>query len=72
MRTSQSETEPRPGFHRIKYAAAALNMSPEMLESAAERGELALEVIRIGPRRVRFVRASDLQRVLDSHPTPNR
>ncbi|AVR89532.1 hypothetical protein Tharo_2644 [Thauera aromatica K172] len=60
-------TEPTTGLYRLAAVAALCGMSPALYEAAAVRGEVP-EVLHIGPRGLRFVRALDLNRFLNGEP----
>ena len=58
------------GLWRIGPAAAKLGMSADALEAASLDGSIPIEVLKIGPRGLRYVRYSQLQAFLGAHPSP--
>jgi hypothetical protein len=56
--------EDKPGLWRIAPAAAKLGMTPDALEAASQDGSLPIEVMRIGPRGLRYVRYAELRAFL--------
>ncbi|AMO36230.1 helix-turn-helix transcriptional regulator [Thauera humireducens] len=53
-------TQSTPGLWRLKTVAARLGLHPETLAAAAEAREVPLTLIRIGPRGIRFFKASEV------------
>jgi hypothetical protein len=60
--------EDRAGLWRIAPAATKLGISPDALEAASLAGTIPIEVLRIGPRSLRYVRFSELQAFLAARP----
>ncbi len=60
----QHGTPPSPGLWRIAAAAHEVGMTPDAFADACDRGDIPIEVIRLGPRQFRYIRASELQAFL--------
>ncbi|MFJ1255985.1 helix-turn-helix transcriptional regulator [Cupriavidus sp. CuC1] len=60
MDRNQVAASAPPGLYRIAAAAALVGISPDLLESAIKRGEAPLTLLRLGSRRMLFVRAVEL------------
>lgn len=61
-------TEPTPGLYRVAYAANRCGLSTEAFVTAADLGDIPVPVLRIGPRALRFVRATELSAFLQGSP----
>lgn len=56
--------EPPPGLWRLASAASRIGMSAKALCAAADAGDIPIEVLRIGPGGLRYVRASEVEAFL--------
>jgi hypothetical protein len=53
-------TDLQPGLIRLSLAARIAGLSPEMMEAASKRGDIAVRVERIGLNATRYVRVNEL------------
>ena len=54
----------RPALSRLTFFAAALGTTPDTVERMAADGRLRLEIMRLGPAQIRYVRTVDADRIL--------
>jgi glucose-6-phosphate dehydrogenase assembly protein OpcA len=61
-----------PAMARLTHLAERIGWHPDTVERQAAEGRLDLEVVRVGPARIRYVRTADAMRVLEQLgvPTP--
>jgi hypothetical protein len=57
-----------PGLWKLRAAAPQAGLTPELYEAGSLRGEIPVEVLRIGVRQTRYVRAAEHQHWLRSIP----
>jgi hypothetical protein len=60
MDTHDTQEGSSPGLWRLNAAASMVGLSPDAFAEACDRGDLPIEVIRIGPRGFRYVRVREL------------
>ena len=53
-----------PGLWRLSAVAHHLGLAPSTVVSAAEAGDLPFNIVRIGPRGLRFIRAAEVESFL--------
>lgn len=56
--------EPTPGLYRLTAAARRCGMSADTFAAAADRGDIPVRIVRVGPRGLRFVRVTELSAFL--------
>lgn len=57
----EAEQTETPGLWKLRAAAPQAGLTPELYEAGWLRGEIPVEVLRIGLRQTRYVRAAEHQ-----------
>lgn len=60
MDRNQVASSAPPGLYRLSAAAAIVGISADLLESAIRRGDVRIDLVKLGERGLLFVRASEL------------
>ncbi|WP_316150066.1 hypothetical protein [Cupriavidus sp. BIC8F] len=60
MEINQVAPSAPPGLYRIAAAAAVVGISVDLLEASIKRGDIPVNLIKLGERGLVFVRAAEL------------
>ncbi|MBF6987243.1 AlpA family transcriptional regulator [Cupriavidus sp. IK-TO18] len=60
MEINQVAPSAPPGLYRLAAAAAVVGISVDLLEASIKRGDIPVNLVRLGERGLIFVRAAEL------------